>query len=398
MRVLATVKVKVVAPDPNSQYKLIQFLKAFRDWTQYVIDRIWLDERIPSIKELHYRFYRPLREQGFRAHHCHKIERRAREVIKATKKNSGSKPVLKKLTARLDKWDYKLYLNSKVLRVAVLSNEWVELKLKWYSYLDKYFNGEWRLKEILVSYRDGEIWVYFTFEKEVIMKKPKTVMGIDINFNNITYTVVDINGNLVSMSIIPFNGLKRALGHRIIAEKTQRKYPRKWRYVRRIREAIRKHGRRARNILTDSCHYISRRSVEIAKEYKALIVLEDLSKLRTRANGSKKFNKKLSLWTYHRIQTYIHYKALIEGIPTVYVNPRNTSKSSPIGGELEFINYRWVKLPNAYIVTRDIVASWNLALRGLNSLTRDVGLCGYVEAPKAPEGDEFPNPMKGKLV
>ena len=122
------------------------------------------------MKELHRRFYKLLREQGFRAHHCHKIERRAREVVKATKKNNGSKPVLRKLTARLDYQDYRLDLNNKVLRVAVLDNEWNELKLQWYDYLNKYFNGEWELKEILVSYKNGEVWVYLTFEKEATLR------------------------------------------------------------------------------------------------------------------------------------------------------------------------------------------------------------------------------------
>ncbi len=65
------------------------------------------------MKELHHRFYKILRKQGLRAHHCHKIERRAREVVKAVKRNKGSKPVLRKLTARLDQWDYRLDLSSK---------------------------------------------------------------------------------------------------------------------------------------------------------------------------------------------------------------------------------------------------------------------------------------------
>jgi len=80
------------------------------------------------------------------------------------------------------------------------------------------------------------------------------------------------------------------------------------------------------------------------------------------------------------------------------VDPRNTSKTSPIGGELVFINYRWVMLPSEHIITRDIVASWNLALRGLNLFTQDVGLRGSVGTLKAPDGDEAPNPMKGKPV
>ena len=398
MRVLVTAKVKAVTPDSSHLSKLLDFLRTYRDWTQYVIDEIWGLNHIPSTRRLHYRFYRLLRNRGFRAHHCHKIERRAREVVKATKRNNGRKPILRKLTARLDYQDYKLDMNNKILKIALLNNEWVELRLQWYNYLDRYLNNSWKLKEILVSYRDGMIWVYFTFEKEVELRKPRTIMGIDINFNNITYTIIDLNGELVSMGIIIFNGLKRALAHKIIAEKIQRRYSRKWRYVKGIREAIRRHGRRARNILIDSCHYISRRIVEIAKEYNALIVLEDLDKLRSRVNGSRRFNKKLSLWAYRRIQSYIHYKASIEELNVVYVNPRGTSRNSPIGGGLVFINYRWVKLPAGHNVTRDIVASWNLALRGLKLYTRDVGSRGFVDSLKAPDGDETPNPMKGKPV
>lgn len=160
------------------------------------------------MKELHHRFYRILRNQGFRAHHCHKIERRGREVVKAVKKINGSKPVLRKLTARLDHQDYKLDLNEKTLRIVVLNNEWVKLKLQWYKYLDKYFNSSWKLKEILISYRENEVWIYLTFEKEVMLKQPRTVMGVDINFNNISYTIIDTSGKLVIMGTIPFNGLK----------------------------------------------------------------------------------------------------------------------------------------------------------------------------------------------
>ena len=151
----------------------------------------------------------------------------------------------------------------------------------------------------------------------------------------------------------------------------------------------------ARNILVNSCHYISRRLVKVAEEYNALLVLENLNKLRNKANGSRRFNKKLSLWTYRRIQSYTHYKALIEGLPIAYVDPKNTSKTPPMGGELESINYRWAKLPNGVITTRDIIASWNLALRGLKLLTRDVGHRGSMGAPKAPNQMQTQEGMRG---
>lgn len=65
---------RAVTPDPSSRSKLLSFLRAYRDWAQYVVDEIW---SLNYMKELHRRFYKLLRElgeelQGFRAHHCHK--------------------------------------------------------------------------------------------------------------------------------------------------------------------------------------------------------------------------------------------------------------------------------------------------------------------------------------
>ncbi len=101
------------------------------------------------------------------------------------------------------------------------------------------------------------------------------------------------------------------------------------------------------------------------KEYNAVIALEDLKRIRDRVNGNNRSSWKIYLGANRRIQNYIHYKALLEGAPVVYVSPRGTSKTSPKGGRLISINYRQVKLPNGIITTRDVVASWNLALRYL---------------------------------
>jgi len=53
MRVLVTAKVSAVTPDPSHHTKLLDFLRAYRGWTQYVIDRIWGLNYIPSTNELH---------------------------------------------------------------------------------------------------------------------------------------------------------------------------------------------------------------------------------------------------------------------------------------------------------------------------------------------------------
>jgi len=209
-----------------------------------------------------------------------------------------------------------------------------------------------------VSYRSGKIFVYLTFSREVKLREPKAVMGVDLNFNNATYTIVDLNGSLVSMGVIPFRGLGRALHLKRPAEELQRRYPKSWRFLRWVR--------RARNILTDSSHHIAKRLVEIAKEYSAVIAFEDLEKLKERANGGK-LSWELQLWCYRRIQSFVECKALAEGIKVVYVDPRGTSRTPPNGKPLVFINYRFVKLGDA-TTTRDAITSWNLALRGLRRM------------------------------
>jgi putative transposase len=265
MRVLATARVEAAAPE-GGEALLTQFLKEYRNAIQYVVDGIWFLDYVPSEEKLHKMFYSELRRLGFRAHHVSEIYKRAKEVVEATKKNGGSKPVLKKLTARIHSLDYKIDFSAKTLRVAVLNDEWVELKLKWYNYLDKYLNGSWKPGEILISYRNEKILVYITFHRDVKPIAFKTVMGVDINFSNITYTILDLSGNLVSIGVIPFKGLERALHLKKLAEELQKRYFKNWWFLKWVGRVRGRWLNRARNILTDSAQRASKRLAEIAKE------------------------------------------------------------------------------------------------------------------------------------
>jgi putative transposase len=99
MRVLATARVEAAAPE-GGEALLIQFLKAYRDAVQYVVNSIWGLERLPSTKQLHKMFYNELRRLGFRAHHVSEIYKRAKEVVESAKKNNGSKPILNEVNCK----------------------------------------------------------------------------------------------------------------------------------------------------------------------------------------------------------------------------------------------------------------------------------------------------------
>jgi putative transposase len=366
VRATVTARVEAVTPK-GDEGLLVEFLRVYRDSIQLVIDEIWGLDETPSWTELHNMFYSRLIGMGFRAHHVSEIYKRAKEVVESTRENNGSKPILKKLTARIHTLDYRLDLDKKTLRVAVLRDKWVELKLEWYSYLDKYLDGSWKPGEILLSYRYGRIYVYITLHKDIVPREPRVVMGVDLNFNNITYTILDLNSELVSMGVIPFKGLKRALHLRKLAEDLQRRHPRNWRFLKWARRIRARWLNKARNILVDTAHRVSKKLVEVAREYNAIIVFEDLEEIKRNNNGGKRLSWMKPLWCYRRIQEYTEYKALIDGIRTVYVNPAKTSKKSPNNRKIKFINYRFVELGDT-VTSRDVVASWNLALKGLKRM------------------------------
>jgi putative transposase len=100
VRVTVTARVEAVTPE-GGEVLLVEFLKTYRDSVQLVVDEIWGLSEVPSRTELHVMFYSKLMKLGFRAHHVSEIYKRAREVVESTRKNNGSKPVLKKLAARI---------------------------------------------------------------------------------------------------------------------------------------------------------------------------------------------------------------------------------------------------------------------------------------------------------
>jgi len=368
MRVRATAKVEAVAPERGE--RLVQFLKAYRGAVQEVVDELWSLKKTPSKATLHRAYYERLRGRGFRAHHVSEIYKRAREIVEATKGNGGSRPTLRKLTARIHSLDYKIDLKAKALRLAILNDEWVELKLKWYDYLDKYLDGSWRLGEVLVSYKRGGVFAYLTFSREVQLREPKAVIGVDLNFDNATCTIVDLNGNLITIYPLLYRGLKRALHLKKLAERLQEEHPKSWRFQKWVKRARAKWLRRARSVLMDSAHYLAKRLVKIAEEYEACIAFEGLKRVRDNGNCDDDLAWEVQLWCYRRVQEFAKYKALVKGLKTIPVNPRNTSRRSPNGKTLEFVDYKTVEL-GGVVTSRDVIASWNIALRGLEKLRRE---------------------------
>jgi len=211
-------------------------------------------------------------------------------------------------------------------------------------------------------------------EKDVPVKHINDVLGLDINYVNLT---------LSDETRIPVKGFIKALAFKARAEAIQQRYPKKWRYVNGIKKAISRFGIRARNIIKDTVNQLAVQVVKIASQKNSALAVEDLKRLNSSFKDfSRNQRTRLHIWAYKKLLETIEFKAKIEGIPIVKVNPKGTSSKCPIcQSKLKRVGYRRLRcLSCGFEGDRDYIASLNLRMKassgGLDSPQPDVNLNG----------------------
>jgi IS605 OrfB family transposase len=218
-------------------------------------------------------------------------------------------------------------------------------------------------------------------------------MTIDLNFDNVTLAVFTLSGRLVKLRRFK-TPHRRVLTHRVWIERTQGRYPRSWRFTKGVRRAIERHGERIRNISWDYAHKIGNSIAELALKYRSVVVLEDLDELRENGKRGRRFNKRLGLWFYRRVQFYIEYEAMERDLEVIKVNPRGTSSRCPrCGGRLLEDGYRVLRCRRCgFVGDRDVIATVNIYKKYVSKHSR----CGGLGVPpNAPEPDEGPSGVRG---
>jgi putative transposase len=106
------------------------------------------------------------------------------------------------------------------------------------------------------------------------------------------------------------------------------------------RRRLRQRSGRERRFATDVNHGISKQLVEKAKRTGWGIALEELSGIRGRARAHKPQRRELHSWSFAQLRAFIEYKAALAGVPVVFVDPRNTSRTCPACGLVDKANRR----------------------------------------------------------
>ncbi|MEW6070170.1 MAG: transposase, partial [Candidatus Thermoplasmatota archaeon] len=114
--------------------------------------------------------------------------------------------------------------------------------------------------------------------------------------------------------------------------------------------------------------------IELAKEYKATIIIEEIKHLRVPNNKwRKKSRKKVNRIPYGFFRFALEHKAAIEGFPVIAIDPKYTSQTCPRCGNRSRTNWKHYALFGCkecgFEANRDRVASQNICLRADNFLT-----------------------------
>lgn len=158
---------------------------------------------------------------------------------------------------------------------------------------------------------------------------------------------------------------------------------------------------RESRIIRNLNHHISKKIIQTAMANNVGIRIENLKGIRKNKNHAKSFRYSLNSWSYYQLQQFLKYKAKLQGVDVVPVDPRYTSKTcSKCGtlGERNGKKFECVRCghvdhadanasfnigkPILYCITVDYVANTTKP-QNMNQLHADRDVCkGSTDAPQ----------------
>jgi IS605 OrfB family transposase len=154
---------------------------------------------------------------------------------------------------------------------------------------------------------------------------PKGTLGVDLG---IKYLAVDSDGEVHSGEQI--NQTRERLDS--LKARLQSKG------TKSAKRHLKKLSGRTARFSRDVNHCISKHIVTKAKDTLRSISLEDLQGIRSRVTVMKAQRRRLHTWNFGLLRTFVEYKAKVAGVPLVFVDPRNTSKTCPSCGHVSKAN------------------------------------------------------------
>ncbi len=227
------------------------------------------------------------------------------------------------------------------------------LPLKFHQALPKKFI----LKDSFLVKKNNKYYIHFCINiNEPKQYKAKTLFGIDLGLKN----PIALTDYKTKETKFIGRELKQIRGKYFYLRKKLGKL----KNLNQIRKIKNKEKRRINSLL----HTLSKNIVTEAYNKKAAIIIGKLYNLRI--NKGRKFNRKLSSFSYYKLTRFIEYKAKEKGIPFFQVSEVNTSKTCHVCGNTGKRIKNLFSCECGYKDNADRNASFNIAKRGLSYMLK----------------------------
>lgn len=346
---MKTYNVKLIFASDEDKTSLVESLtlkqKAFNEISKVRFEM----KKCNGIMPLHQRCYKQIRNQ-FPTLPSQYVIKAEQDVIAKYKtlrsnKHKIDEPVVtNKLNIQLDKRIYK-WIGNDGLKLTTCNNR-IVVKL---SLFDKVKDcmSKYKLQDPSIVVKNNDVFVSIVFDDNVDFQDNKSNIGIDLGLKRLVSTS---EGNIVKGN--EFNHHKRKI----------RWNKRKLQSKKKSHSARTKSKKLKKREANFSRNYIHNVTNVILKTKSNTIVMEDLSKIKSKSKG-RRFNNRNSQMPYFALRTILTYKASALGKRVVIVNPHYTSQLDHRGldnGKRKGCRYYGI---DGKVLDADLNAANNIGLR-----------------------------------
>jgi len=213
-----------------------------------------------------------------------------------------------------------------------------------------YLNNFEKINQIEIN--NQFVFVSVSVNEKEQVKKTNTI-GVDLNTTGHAAVIA-----------IPLTGKVIKLGKKANHIHTKYKNIRKNLQKKAKYKKVKTIKNREYRIVKDLNHKMSKKIVQTALESNSNINIEDLTDIRKTAKSRKSFRYALNSWSFYQLRQLIEYKAKLQGVKVVNIDPRYTSKSCSRCGLLGNRNRKIFKCPHCgHVDHADGNAGFNIALK-----------------------------------
>jgi putative transposase len=313
-----TIQIKLL-PTPEQKESLLDVMKIMNAAASYAAAEGFKNKVFGQISIHHLCYYRLREEFGLSSEMA---VRAIGKVVDSFAMDKNKCPVFKPLGAvPLDKKLYRIVGLSKV-SIRVLEDR-IRIPIVIGDYFDNLLSKKMGQADLV--YKGGKFYLYATIEYETPPPiKPKKWLGVDLGIVNLA---TDSKGEKFSGEKVTRNRRRRMTA--------RKQYQRKG--TKNAKRRLKKMSGKQAHYQCWVNHNISKKLVDKAKALRSGIALEDLKGIRSRieATVSKRFRRTFGNWSFAQLRSFVEYKAVKEGIPVLFLDPKYSSQTCSKCGHRE---------------------------------------------------------------